>query len=108
MRVKARLAVEVISIRRRNGKLQKTRSMHTYDLDLNVEEFPHDSLDEKKMIKELDEFLSKEMTKEFNGVIKKLQEAKSDSVGFGRTVRAFHRDLWGKGDWQRNFFKNCR
>lgn len=45
------------------------------------------------------------MTKEFNGVVKKLQEAKSDAVGFGRPVRAFHPALWGKGDWTDTFAK---
>ena len=96
------LAVEVINIKKK-WKFTKDKINATYDLDLNVEEFPHDSLGEKKMIKELDEFLSKEMTKEFNEVVKKLQEAKSDSVGFGRPVRAFHRDLWNKGDWSETF-----
>ena len=96
------LAVEVINIKKK-WKITKNEINATYDFDLNVEEFPHDSLDEEKMIKELDKFLSKELTKEFNGVVNKLQKAKSDSVGFGRTVRAFHRDLWDKGDWQETF-----
>ena len=43
------------------------------------------------------------MTKEFNEVVKKLQEAKSDGVGFGRTVRAFHQDLWDQDDWHDTF-----
>ena len=56
----------------------------------------------------MEKFLSKEMTKEFNEVIKKLQEAKSDGVGFGRTVRAFHPALWNKGDWQDTFSETCQ
>ena len=75
-----------------------------YELKLSVEEFPHDSLEKKKVLKEVEEFLSKEMTKEFNEVIKKLQEAKSDGIGFGRTVRAFHPDPMGKRGLARYIF----
>ena len=96
------LTVEVISIRKK-WDITKDKIDASYEVKLSVEEFPHDSLDKKKTIKELEKFLSKEMTKEFNEVVKKLQEAKSDGVGFGRTVRAFHQDLWDQGDWHDTF-----
>ncbi|MFS0576372.1 Ger(x)C family spore germination protein [Sporosarcina sp. 179-K 3D1 HS] len=75
----------------------------SYTLEVNLEEFPHDQLDKKKTISEIESFLSKEIEKEFNEVIKKTQEAKSDIVGFGRHVHAFHRELWKKGDWQETY-----
>lgn len=75
----------------------------TYNLKFTVEEFPHDDLDDDKIRKELEVFLSSELTKDFNEVIKKLQEAKSDVIGFGRTARAFHPTLWKKGKWQDTF-----
>lgn len=75
----------------------------TYTMKLAVEEFPYDHLDEDKTRKELEEFLSTELTKDFNEVIKKIQEAKSDVIGFGRTARAFHPTLWKKGKWQDTF-----
>ena len=75
----------------------------TYNLKLAVEEFPYDHLDDDKIRKELEEFLSSELTKDFNEVIKKLQEAKSDIIGFGRTARAFHPTIWKKGKWQDTF-----
>ncbi|MCZ2258243.1 Ger(x)C family spore germination protein [Sporosarcina sp. G11-34] len=75
----------------------------TYKMKFGVEEFPSDHLDEDKTRKELEKFLSKELTKDFNKVIKKLQEAKSDVVGFGRNVRAFHPQLWNKGKWNDTF-----
>ncbi|KXH81777.1 Ger(x)C family spore germination protein [Sporosarcina sp. HYO08] len=74
-----------------------------YKVKLSVEEFAHNHLNDEKTVKELEQFLSKEMTKDFNKVIKKLQEAKSDAVGFGRTVRAFHPHLWNEGKWQDTF-----
>ena len=45
-------------------------------MKLSVEEFSHDHLDEDKTRIEVGEFLSKELTKDFNKVIKKLQDAK--------------------------------
>jgi spore germination protein KC len=72
-------------------------------MKLSVEEFSYDHLDEEKTRKEVGEFISKELTKDFNKVIKKLQEAQSDAVGFGRTVRAFHPNLWDKGKWHDTF-----
>ena len=83
--------------------IQDSKIDATYKLKFSVEEFPHDHLDKEKTRKEVEEFLSKELTKDFNKVIKKLQEAKSDAVGFGRTVRAFHPNLWNKGKWQDTF-----
>ena len=72
-------------------------------MKFSVEEFPHDHLDEDKTRKEIGKFLSKELTKDFNKVIKKMQDAKSDAVGFGRQVRAFHPHLWNQGKWQDTF-----
>ena len=72
-------------------------------MKFSVEEFPQDHLDEDKIRKELEDFLSNELTKDFNEVIKKIQEAKSDVIGFGRTARAFHPTLWKKGKWQDTF-----
>ena len=72
-------------------------------MKLSVEEFAYDHLNEDKTREEVEKFLSKELTKDFNEVIQKMQEAKSDVVGFGRTVRAFHPHLWNKGKWSDTF-----
>ena len=74
-----------------------------YKMKLSINEFAYNHLDKEKTRNELEEFLSKELTKDFNKVIKKLQEAKSDPVGFGRPVRAFHPHIWNKGKWQDTF-----
>lgn len=96
------LTVEVIRINK-DWEISDNKIDATYELKISVEEFPHDSLDEKKTIKEVEDFLSKELTKDFTKVIKKLQAAKSDAIGFGRPVRAFHPALWEKGDWNDTF-----
>jgi len=103
-KVESPLTVDVISIHK-DWDISDHGISANYKLKLNVEEFSQDNLDEKKTIKEVEDFLSKEITKDFNKVIKKLQEAKSDAVGFGRPVRAFHPKLWGKGEWNDTFSK---
>lgn len=96
------LTVDVISIHK-DWEISDNKIDASYKIKLSVEEFPHDSLDNKKTVKEVEDYLSKELTKDFTKVIKKLQEAKSDAVGFGRSVRAFHPTLWEKGDWSDTF-----
>ncbi|MBO0586360.1 Ger(x)C family spore germination protein [Sporosarcina sp. E16_8] len=96
------LTVEVNSIHK-DWDISNNKINTFYKLKFSVEEFPHDSLDEKKTVKEVEDFLSKELTKDFTKVIHKLQDAKSDAVGFGRPVRAFHPALWEKGDWTDTF-----
>ena len=74
-------------------------------MKLSVEEFSHDHLNKEETTKEVEKFLSKELTKDFNEVIKKLQEAKSDPVGFGRSVRAFHPQLMEQRKMARYVFR---
>jgi spore germination protein KC len=88
---------------KRKWDIQDSKIDATYKMKLSVDEFAHDHLDEDKTRKEVEKFLSKELTNNFNKVIKKMQDAKSDAVGFGRTVRAFHPHLWNKGKWQDTF-----
>ena len=96
------ITVELASYKRK-WDIQDSKIDATYKMKFGVEEFAYDHLDEDKTRKELEKFLSKELTKDFNEVIKKLQDAKSDAVGFGRNVRAFHPHLWNKGKWQDTF-----
>ncbi|WP_342504963.1 Ger(x)C family spore germination protein [Sporosarcina sp. FSL K6-2383] len=83
--------------------IQDSKINATYKMKFSVNEFAYNHLDKEKTRKEVEKFLSEELSKDFNEVIKKLQEAKSDPVGFGRTVRAFHPRLWKKGKWQDTF-----
>ncbi|MGE7543782.1 Ger(x)C family spore germination protein [Sporosarcina newyorkensis] len=47
--------------------------------------------------------LSEKLTKDFNDVVGKMQEAKSDMIGLGRKVQAFHPEIWNRGRWQDTF-----
>lgn len=71
-------------------------------LEFILSEFPADNLNETSKRKELEQFLSEKIEKDTNEVIKKLQEAKSDALGLGRSVRAFH-PKWFKKDWNEHF-----
>lgn len=82
----------------KNGKIH-----HTIDLKVAVEEFPHDHLSDKKFVKQLDQFLAEKITEDLYDMMDTLQEAKSDVIGYGKTVRAFHQDLWNRGEWQDTF-----
>ena len=100
--VKYPITVEYSGLKRKwnitNDKIEAT-----YKLKFAVEEFSYSHLDKKDIVDDIEKFLSKELTKDFQKVINKLQEAKSDAVGFGQSVRAFHPRLWNKGKWQDTF-----
>ncbi|MCG7334504.1 Ger(x)C family spore germination protein [Sporosarcina sp. ACRSM] len=88
---------------KKQWEIQKDKIDVTYDVKLDITSFPADHLDEKKRRRELEQFLSKKLTQDFNKVMGKLQEAKSDPIGFGRVARAFHPELWNKGEWPETF-----
>lgn len=92
-----------IATYKKKWDIQDSKIVATYKIKFSIEEFAHDHLDEDKTRNELEKFISKELTKDFNKVIKKLQDAKSDGIGFGRSVRAFHPHLWNKGKWLDTF-----
>jgi len=96
------ITVEIASYKKK-WDIQDSKIDATYKMKFAVDEFAYDHLDEEKTRKEVEKFLSKELTTDFNKAIKKMQDAKSDVVGFGRTVRAFHPHLWNKGKWRDTF-----
>ncbi|MEK3934522.1 Ger(x)C family spore germination protein [Sporosarcina sp. FSL W7-1349] len=96
------ITIDVVKIKRK-WKITTDKIDAFYTLEVSLEEFPHDQLNKKGTIDDLEKFLTKEVSKEFNDVIAKTQEVKSDIVGFGRHVHAFHTELWKKGDWQETY-----
>lgn len=94
-----------IDVFRINRKLHITsdRIEATYKIKVEIDEFAHDHFSKAEMIHKMESFLSEQLTNEFTKVIAKLQEAKSDTIGFGLHVRPFHQSLWNKGKWQDTF-----
>lgn len=95
------LTVRVNNLKR---KLNITENKIVIDLkiDFMLSEFPQDNIDNANIRKELEKFLQEKIEQDLNEVIKKLQEAKSDAIGLGRSVRAFHPE-WFKKDWNELF-----
>ena len=95
------LTVRVNKLKR---KLNITENKIVIDLkiDFMLSEFPQDNMDNANIRKELEKFLQEKIEQDLNEVIKKLQEAKSDAIGLGRSVRAFHPE-WFKKDWNERF-----
>ncbi|MBD8036350.1 Ger(x)C family spore germination protein [Solibacillus sp. A46] len=95
-----------ITVRVDNLKRKLNISENKIEIDLNIDfmvsEFPQDNLDKVSNRKELDKFLTEKIEHDMNEVLKKLQEAKCDALGLGRSVRAFH-PQWFKKDWNEHF-----
>lgn len=83
----------------------------TVKLDLkwkvNIIEYPKDRLNEKKMVTQLNQYLSKEMTDLAKDTLKKMQKAHCDGLGIGRQLMAFHPRIWKtqKEGWDSNYQK---
>jgi len=75
----------------------------SYNLKADVQEFSKDHIEQGENRKELEKFLSKQLNEETKKLFEILQEAKSDPLGIGRRVRAFHPKVWEKGDWNETF-----
>jgi Ger(x)C family germination protein len=75
----------------------------SYEIKADIQEFSKDHIGQDEGRKELEKFLSKKLNEESKKLFEVLQEAKSDPIGIGRRVRAFHPEMWQKGDWNDTF-----
>lgn len=75
----------------------------SYKLKADVQEFSKDHIEQGEDRKALEQFLSEQLNEETKKLFEVLQEAKSDPLGLGRRVRAFHPEVWEKGDWNDTF-----
>lgn len=96
------ITVEYSAVKRK-WEITEDKIKAIYKFKFSIEEFAYGKSDKNEVIEEVESFLSKALTKDAQTVIHKLQDAKSDAVGFGQHVRAFHPNLWGKGKWQETF-----
>lgn len=72
-------------------------------LKVEILEAPLNNLDSFVKIDELEKLIAKKLTEDANKVIKKLQEANSDSLAIGRRLIAFHHATWEKIDWNEKY-----
>lgn len=87
---------------KRNISVSEDKIEIVQKIEVVVTEFPQDHLKEKQVREKLQKFISEKIEKDMNEVMKKLQEAKSDAIGLGRIVRAYHPSLYKK-DWNDHF-----
>lgn len=92
----------IIDKSKRNVTVSENEIEITHKLKVEVIEFPQDHLKDKKVRMKLQQFLAEKIEKEMNEMMDKLQKAKSDAIGLGRIVRAYHPKLY-KEDWSEHF-----
>ena len=68
------------------------------ELKVDVQEYAKNHIAQEENIKEIEQFLTKKLQEEAVKLFEVLQEAKSNPLGIGRRVRAFHTKVWKKGD----------
>jgi Ger(x)C family germination protein len=70
-----------------------------------VTEYPSNNLTTPDEVKEVENRLSKKLTKDAHKVIDQLQAMNSDPFGVGRHVMAYHYPVWEKLDWNKEYPK---
>lgn len=68
-------------------------------------EYARDHLNEKRVVEELNQTLSKELTEQAKIVLQKMQKANHDGLGVGRYLIAFYPDTWKTLKWSEDYAK---
>lgn len=93
------------SVRIKNVDRKVAISEEDITIDLKIEvalsEFPQATMRERDKRKELERFLASKIEEDMDKTIGKLQHAKSDAIGLGRLVRAYHPDWFD--NWHERF-----
>lgn len=82
---------------------EKVRMTADYDLEVVINELAMTHPLGREKSEELEKFINGKFEEEFKGVFDKLQDAKSDALGIGRNIRAYHPEIWKKGDWHETY-----
>lgn len=89
-----------LNVQAKNGEVSVKLNLH---LKVNIEEYPKGDVPEQ--IERLNKVLSKELTKDANRLITKLQQVNCDALGIGRRLMAFNPKAWEMQD-KKEYFKN--
>lgn len=82
---------------------QKVKVSIPIEVQIEVNEFPHDHLYEKKVLKEVKKGVTAHLQKQSEDVADKLKEANCDFFGIGRELIAYHPALWKKVKWEEDY-----
>ncbi len=94
---------EVIHLKRKWTIYEEMKKITMdYKIDLEIDEFSQDHLYKKDILKTLEENFQQRIQADFEEVLQILQEQKSDTLGIGRYIRAYHPKMF-KDDWHEQF-----
>ncbi|SIT80707.1 Ger(x)C family spore germination protein [Edaphobacillus lindanitolerans] len=88
---------------RKNWDIGETSITIRETIHVEIDEYSVTPVIGKGEFAELEKKLSAAIENDMQKTVESMQEAKSDAIGIGRRVRAFHHNLWEKGDWHDTF-----
>ena len=84
----------IINKSKRNITVSESKIEIKQKLEVGVSEFPKDHLKDKQTREKLQQYLAEQIEEDMNEMMEKLQKVKSDAIGLGRIVRAYHPSLY--------------
>lgn len=77
-------------------------------LDIGIDEYPLDHLNEDNKAKDLSQKIKERLTNDSKDVIQLLQDSNTDLFGLGRDLLAYHPDLLKDGKLEKGYFENMK
>ncbi|KPN97151.1 Ger(x)C family spore germination protein [Lysinibacillus sp. ZYM-1] len=97
------ITVDVLKVKRKWTVNEELRTIDmAYTIEVEVEEFANDHLYKKEIFQDVQQMIEEKVQAEFEDVLRILQNQKSDTLGIGRHIRAYHPKMF-KGDWHAEF-----
>ncbi|WP_155591079.1 Ger(x)C family spore germination protein [Lysinibacillus cavernae] len=97
------ITADVIHVKRKwtvNEELR--RITMDYSIEVEIEEFAKNHLYKEPILKDVQQMIQDHVQAEFEEVLRILQNQKSDTLGIGRHIRAFHPKMF-KEDWHAEY-----
>ncbi|QSB09395.1 Ger(x)C family spore germination protein [Lysinibacillus fusiformis] len=97
------ITANVIHIKRKWAVNEELRRITMdYQVEVEIEEFAQDHLYKDPIFKDVQQMIQEHVQAEFEEVIRILQNQKSDTLGIGRYIRAYHPKMF-KEDWHAEY-----
>ncbi|ANC77309.1 hypothetical protein ABE65_011045 [Fictibacillus phosphorivorans] len=98
--------LSILDIKRDFHVIEKNGSIHAkikLSINLGVNEYPKDHLDNKKKLKVLDQHIENQFTTIADRTISKLHAANCDGLGLGLRVKSKYPEIWKKMNWNNDY-----
>lgn len=94
---------EVIHVKRKWNVHEKLKKITMdYTIEIEVDEFAHDHLYKENILQDVQNMIQEKLQAEFQEVLQILQAYKSDTLGIGRYLRAYHPKMF-KEEWHNEY-----